>query len=274
MSLFLGLASLAVAAAASTGTPCAPISGWEQVVADERTRWVIVGEIHGTNEAPDAFADAVCLTAQARGPIVVALEQPSIAQAAIDSFMASDGGEEARRAFLEAPMWNGPMKDGRSSEATFRLFETLRRMRSEGRIASVVAFQPVSSEAPPSAADYEKAMAELVRSAARSDATVIALVGNVHAMRTEVRWRGGYLPMAAHLPAEATVTLNVMDEGGESWSCIGEPVVCGPHPGRPPGGTRPRAVELSADGQGPYSGVLYLGTATTASPPATTGKDT
>lgn len=271
MSLSLALAPLVLTAAASSGRPCPPISGWEQVIAGEHIRWVIVGEIHGTNETPDAFADAVCLTAQVRSSVVVAVEQPASAQAAIDDFIASDGAEEARRRFLAAPMWNGPMKDGRSSEAYFRLFETLRQMRSAGRIASVVAFQPTGFTAQPTAADYEKAMAELVRAAARSDTTVVALVGNVHAMRTEVPRQGGYLPMAAHLPAEATVTLNALGEGGESWACTGQPVVCGVSPGRPSGRTRTRAVELTPDAQAPYSGMLHLGTATTASPPATTG---
>ena len=267
MSLSLAWMSLLVAAGASTSTPCTPIPGWEQVLADERVRWVVVGEVHGSNETPVLFADAVCLTAQARDAVVVALEQPSSAQAAIDRFMGSDGGEAATRAFLEAPMWNGTMKDGRSSEAYFRLFETLRQMRAAGRIVSIVAFQPSSFTAPPSPGDYEKAMAELVRSAAGSDDTVIVLVGNVHAMRTEVTWRGGYLPMAAHLPAEATITLNVLDRGGETWSCIGQPVVCGPNPSRPSDETTPRGVSLSSDGKAPYSGALYLGAATTASPP-------
>lgn len=267
MSLSLVLSSILMAAAASSSTPCTPIPGWDEIVADERIHWVILGEVHGSNETPALFADAVCLTAQARDSVVVALEQPSSAQAAIDKFVASDGGEEATREFLEAPMWNGAMKDGRSSQAFFRLFEKLRQMRSAGRVVSIVAFQPVSFTAPPSPGEYEKAMAELVRSAKRTDTTVIALVGNVHAMRTKVTWRGGYLPMAAHLPAEATVTLNVLDRGGETWSCVGQPVVCGPNPSVPSDETNPRGVSLSSDGQAPYSGVLYLGAATTASPP-------
>lgn len=273
MSLLLGLSSLLVAAAAtSPGAYCTPISGWEQVLADERVRWVIIGEMHGNNETPDIFADAVCLTAQARDAVVVALEVPSSEQAAIDRFMASDGGEEARQEFLEVPFWNSPMKDGRSSEAYFQLFETLRQLRSTGAIVSVVAFQPSNFASPPSPVEYEQAMAELVRSAARKNATVVALVGNVHAMRTEVSWRGGYLPMAGHLPAEATVTLNAPGEGGETWACSGQPMTCGPMPLGSYGQARSRAVELSSDTQAAYSGVLYLGIPTTASLPVSSAR--
>ena len=72
---------------------------------------------------------------------------------------------------------------------------------------------------------------------------------------------------SGHLPRDATVTLNVVGDGGESWTCQGEPMVCGPHPAFGSSPARSRAVELSSDGQGPYSGMLYLGMRTTASRP-------
>ena len=122
------LSPLVMAATAPVEPACTAIPGWEQILADEAVRFVILGEMHGSNELPAVFADAVCLTARDR-PVVVALEQTSADQPAIDAFMASDGGAEARRTFLGAQMWNAPMKDGRSSEAYFRLFETLRQMR-------------------------------------------------------------------------------------------------------------------------------------------------
>lgn len=263
MSLFLGLSSF-VAAAASSGASCTPIAGWEQVLADERARWIVIGEMHGNNETPAIFADAVCLAAQVRGPVVVALELPSREQAAIDRFMASDGGEAARRALLEGPHWNSPAKDGRSSQAYFRLLETLRQLRATHRIASVVAFQPSEPLASPEA--YEKAMAATVQAAGGADATVLALVGNVHAMRTKVSFQGGYLPMAAHLPPGRTLTFNAPGEGGKSWACMGNPVTCGP---QSLGTYRPRTrgVELIPGDEAPYSGALYLGVPTTASPP-------
>jgi hypothetical protein len=267
MSLFTTLSPLLLAAAAAPAEPaCAPIAGWEQVLADDAVRFMILGEMHGSNEMPAIFADAVCLTAQAR-PVVVALEQSSADQAAIDAFMASDGRAEAKRTFLGARMWNGPMKDGRSSEAYFRLFDTLRQMQQAGRISAVVAFEPFRFDKLPTPTEYEKAMADLVRAAGQSGATVLALVGNIHAMRTEVQWQGGYMPMAGHLPPAATVTLNLVADGGESWNCQGGPDSC--RANASPGPPRPneRGVQLGAGDDGPFSGVLYLGSPTTASPP-------
>lgn len=269
MNLLAALAPLLMTTAPPTETPCPDIPGWDQVLADEAVRFVILGEIHGSNEMPAVFADAVCLTAADR-PVVVAVEQTSADQAAIDTFMASEGGPDARRAFRGAQMWNGPMKDGRSSEAYFSLFETLRQMRHAGRISSVVAFQPSRFDHDPTPAEYEQAMAELVEAAGQSGATVLALVGNVHAMRTQVPWQGGYMPMAGHLPREATVTLNLVADGGESWNCQGGPDTCRANSSRSPPQPHQRGTKLGSDEGEPFSGVLYLGGPTTASPPQQT----
>lgn len=267
MSMIAALSPLLLATAASSAAPCNPIPGWDQVLAGDEPRVIVLGEVHGSNEVPALFADAVCLTAQTR-PVVVAVEQPSVDQAAVDSFIASDGGEEARLAFLGARMWNIPMKDGRSSEAYFRLFETLRRMRAAGMIESVVVFQPWAFGQRPTPGEYEKAMADTLLAGATQGATVVALVGNAHAMLTAIPRDPPYLPMAAHLPSAEVVTLNLVPVGdGETWVCQGQPVECGAKPARGAPNGKPRGVELSKNGEGAYSGVLYLGVPTTASPP-------
>ena len=155
---------LAVAAASPAAPACDPIPGWDRVLADSKIRWIVIGELHGTAETPAIFADAVCLTAKERGPVVVALEMPSGDQAKIDAFMASDGGRAAQAEFFTAMLWHMPMKDGRSSEAFFNLFERLRQMHREGRVARVVAFQDSSpAQDPPDAGQgpYEGRLAAI-----------------------------------------------------------------------------------------------------------------
>jgi hypothetical protein len=268
MGLTLGFAPLLLAAATSNAPACTPIAGWDELWTAD-TRVVVIGEIHGSNEVPAVFADAVCLTAQSRR-VVVALEQPASDQAAIDAFIASDGGPDAQAVFMRALMWNMPTKDGRSSQAYFRLFETLRQMRAAGRIEGVVAFQPVMLSAGPSPpAQYEKAMAELLLSGLSPNTVVVALVGNVHAMRTAVPREPPYLPMAAHLPPAQTVTLNVIPNGGESWNCVRGADSCKPSPMGTNPNPRERGIERGRGADDPYSGVLYLGTLSTASPPQT-----
>jgi hypothetical protein len=265
MSLLAALSPLVLAAATPVTGQCAPIAGWDQVLGDERSRIVVLGEVHGSNEIPAAFADAVCLTAQSRR-VVVAVEQPSVDQAAIDAFMASDGGDGAKNAFLRAQMWNGPMKDGRSSEAYFRLFERLRQMRAAGMIGQVIAFQPFSFSERPTQEQYERAMADLLKAGLQPETTVLALVGNVHAMLARVPWEPRYMAMAGHLPASEVLTLNVVGGGGETWVCNRGADDCGPKPAGPPN-NRPRGVELNPPGAEPYSGVFHLGAPTTVSPP-------
>lgn len=266
MSLVALLAPLLVAAATPGVSPCIPIPGWDEVLASDRSRIIVFGEMHGSNEAPEIFADAVCQAAQSR-KLVVGVEQPSSDQSAIDAFLVSDGGEAARRAFLAARMWNGAMKDGRSSEAIFALFERLRRMRAAKMIDAVIAFQPSNFTERPSPEQYEKAMAELIVAGAPRGATVLALVGNAHAMLTNVPWEPRYMPMAGHLPAEEVLTFNIVGEGGETWVCQASPDDCGPRalPDSPV--QMPRGIEMSTDRTGAYSGILKLGRRMSASPP-------
>ena len=76
----------------------------------------VVGEQHGTNETPSTFANLVCLASKGR-PVVVAVEQPTGEQAAIDAYLMSDGGRVAEAAFLKSAIWTNKFKDGRSSQA-------------------------------------------------------------------------------------------------------------------------------------------------------------
>jgi len=277
MGLFNLLSPLLLAAGTTASPECAPIPGWEHVVADKQIRWIVIGEVHGTNEIPAIFADAVCLTASSRR-VVVGVEQPSADQSAIDAFMNSDGGAAAKAAFLSAGMWNQPAKDGRSSEASFRLFEILRQMRANGLILSVIAFQPsllegVSTQAEAervmanfNQADYEKSMARLIEAAAQPDSVVLVLTGGFHAMLAEASWGPGFVGMAGHLPRQATLSFNAVPNGGESWTCQGQPIDCGPHPHMDEGRGHARELKLQADSP-LYSGVLYLGSRITASTP-------
>lgn len=260
-SLFLLLAS-------ASPEPCQPIGGWDDVLADEQTRWIIVGEMHGNAESPAIFADAVCLTAQHRR-VVVALEQPDSAQAAIDTFLASDGGAEARQAFLADPMWHWEFKDGRSSQAMFRLFQRLQRMHQAGQVERVVAFQPTAFGAPLSHAEYEKLLAQPVAAAASTGATVVVLVGGAHASFQPFGFGGeDYPPMAAVLARAQTITLNIESNGGQTWACTGQPISCGSIAnGRMEVLSAEREVRLEGGADDRYSGQLFLGTATTVSPP-------
>lgn len=266
MHALLFLAALSSSGgAASASPPCAPIPGWNTIDQRRDLEFLVIGEMHGSSEIPRIFADAVCLTAATR-PVTVAVEQNEAGQDAIDAFMASDGSESARAAFGKALLWHTP-PDGRSSIAYFQLFETLRAMKAAHRIDRVIGFQPAASPALSTSAAREEAMAQRLMAQARPGTTMVALVGNVHAMQAAPT--RPYRTMASYLPPERTITLDTQGNGGSIWACMGSPVTCDTQPMASGVTSNPpqRHVELLSQPGQPYAGVLYLGQATSASPP-------
>lgn len=206
----------ALAAAAAT---CTPVPGAEMLFTPER-RWVIVGENHGTNETPDAFANLACLAGKTRRLVTVALEYPFDFQPAFDTWLASDGGAAAKAALLALPIWRNSMQDGRTSVASLRLFERLRVLKKRGRITGVRGFN--TSTAWNGHGDINAFMAGRLREIADdTHGLVLVLVGNFHAIRSEVARPDGQVvkPAASLLPSKARVSVNVVGEGGSAWNC-------------------------------------------------------
>ena len=246
---------------------CEPIPGSEKLLNRPSLRWIVIGEIHGTTETPKTFGDLACLASATR-PVVVAVEQLTIEQPAIDAFIGSNGDAEATSRFLESKLWTEPFKDGRSSEAYFDLFQHLRALRAAGRVTSVVAFQPVYNPGPAGfkAGDYENALATSLMSRVPPDGRVLVLVGNNQAMRTSPAWaKTPYRPMAGYLPANRTVSLDARGNGGSYWACMSA-TRCGPQSAPLPAVKVARGIVMNNRG-GPYTGILNLGVAVTASPP-------
>ena len=249
----------------SSNIKCPPVAGSE-VLWKPATRWVVVGELHGTREIPEVFAHLVCGAGGTGRPVVVGLERNEVEQPMLDSYLASQGSETDRAALLNFDAWQTG-KDGRSSEGMLDLIEKLRRLKQSGRIAGVVAFQPNMRG---SQAEREVAMAQRLMRASPSEATlVVALVGNVHAMKTKQTFgSNSFVPAAAHLPRGSTLTVDVRGNGGSAWNCSPE---CRAHytPSRSPSTERSLVAAGEADER--FDWILYLGAETTASSPAVGG---
>jgi hypothetical protein len=265
------LAALAALVLTAHGAAAAAIDGEAKLWANPQTRYVIIGEVHGTNETPSLFGDLACDAHRSGRPIVVALEVSERSQGAIDAYLASDGGPAARSRFLEDPHWNQPFKDGRSSLAYLLLFEELRVCLERRYIAAVVAIQPYGHPGW-TANDANMAMAALIQHAAERhpSALVVLLVGSCHATKRPLPGCGERdIPAAAHLPAQATISLKA-STGGEAWNCTGPTTAdCGVRawPGDLP---RRRGVQLGVDAPDGFDGTIDLGVPATASPPAVT----
>ncbi len=262
-------ALLATLAAAATPA-CKPIDGAQALIGDKAIHWVVVGELHGTVESPDAFADLVCLAGQSKRRIVVALERLNSEQPDIDAYLKSDGGPAARASLTSGANWHSDTQDGRSSEAYANMIERLRLMSQAHRFDRLVTFMPTGRL---DSAAYEKEMARVVQEAASTpDTLVLVLVGNTHARIKKVTFGGTtYMPLAGLLPRAETRTLYVAANGeGKAWNCrmpVGTAkAACGANPAMSGSKESPRGI-------GPFNAFdldFYLGVAYTASPPAVT----
>jgi hypothetical protein len=256
--------------AASLVAHCNPVPGESQLWVNSQTRYVIVGEVHGTAQTPALFADLACAAHTSGRPVVVGIEISAIAQPALDAFLASDGGVTARTHFLASPIWHLPFKDGRSSRAYLEMIERLRKLKQAGLIQSVAAIQPSADAAGDTASQANAAMADRIRAAGSGGphTLVLVLVGNFHARkRPSVFGAETIVAAAADLPPGETLSLSVTTTG-EAWNCVTTSATsCGPH-AQPQGRPSPRGVTLTPAASGDFDGFIGLGVPATASPPA------
>ena len=233
------------------------------------TGLVVVGERHGTNEFP-ALVLRLALAASALGRITLALELGDDARAPLASFVRSRGSSHDRDVLLSATSWQ--RRDGRASEAMFRLVEGIRNAVAAGADIDVEVFDAMPTGDPRTDSfriEREVLMAARLREIVRRGPT-LALSGNVHA---ELVARPGaprdFVPAAALVAEHAElVSLRGSHAGGEAWCTqpIDDDLISGPH-----------AVAGDDQGDQPFielasparvrSGVAYVGTIT-PSPPA------
>ena len=262
------LAALALIAASAAPAACVPVEGAATLWAKRETRWVIVGEMHGTNETPDAFTNLVCLAARSRGAVTVAIEYPADMQSVLDAWLDSDGSDAARTALLAGPFWRNPVQDGRTSVAFLRMLDRLRLMHRAGTVRSVRGFDMPTDGS--DKRDRNAAMADrLTKIADTTPGLTMVLVGNYHAIVREMPSpRGPVHPAASLLPANKKVAVDVAGAGGSMWNCQMEGCHLydyGPQP------TGPAAIAPDTGPDHRYDAIYTLGKPFTGAEPAVPG---
>lgn len=296
------LGQIAMSAPAPSVTPpdgerpspdaCRPVPGW-RAISEANPRFVVFGEMHGTNESPAFIGNLACLLAKQGKKVLVAVEIDSASDANLQAAWGSppDGFE----ASALRTGWNG-QSDGNTSLAMLRMLSRLHALNSSGLKISVVAFSGVKTEDQrkkfgtlTGQEPGEAASAENIGEAARGDFDqTLVLTGNVHAGKKPFE-RGGssFRPMAMFLEQYGkVVSLDMVTAGGTGWGCALKPganpgptgnitsdmLSCGPQriPGdaelrEPPsmGMGAPTGQSLDAS----YDGYYWVGK-TSASPPA------
>ncbi len=284
---------LPFALAASLTTPaCEPMPGWQELANEARGKYLVLGESHGSNEAPGATAEYVCAVAD-EGPVLVGIEFDSTFDESWQIAWDAPHSEFRRVLFAEISEW-GRRNDGVASIAMLALVERLHALRSAGADIDIVAFNGAKDDAQraafaqlPGQEPHEAAQAANIREAAqrRNYAHVVVLVGNLHARKAPVTVGSSTFRPMAMLLAEPhrVVSLTMHTEGGETWNCqlaegvvieAGKPITdemldCSGHRIGTSGPERTRGFHLDAGAnEGVYDGLFALGPVTAAPLPA------
>lgn len=263
------LATYAIPACARDGA-CDVPAGLHQALRP--ARMILMGEVHGTAEAPAAFGTTVCHALEHGLAVSAGLELTPDQTAALARYLASSGDEIAVARLLRTPFWSRAAQDGRASVAMMLLVERLRQLQQRYPLLSVFSLAEDSGLADPGSV-RDAAMAARVRAERerRPEALILTLTGNVHnrlAPSPAGARPGGEAvprPMGALLTDLAPRAVLLETDGGSAWVCAPE---CGvlnlPRHG-PPADPRVPFRELASDPA--YTSLWSLG-AGTASPPA------
>ncbi len=253
---------------AGAAVPCEPIPGAGALLRPGGI--VLLGELHGTVEAPRVLAELACDALAAGHPVLVGLELPRAAQEELDAFMAGSGTTRERERLLAGEFWQRDYQDGRTSLAMLELHSVLRNLAAaSGRLEVVYIDEPSQRGA------RDRAMAErvLAERAEAPDSIVIVLTGNLHnRLARGTAWNSEYEPMGflitQRAPAARIASLQLTNGPGSAWICQGVRTSdCGVTDlqGRPSSGDG--VVSPEDPTEAAVTGRLHLGPIT-ASPPA------
>ncbi|MDR6134526.1 hypothetical protein QE361_001501 [Sphingomonas sp. SORGH_AS802] len=241
--------------------------GWADVASRE-PRFVVFGEMHGTQQAPAFIGDIACALAARGERILVAIEHSSTENDAFQKAWHLSNAEFPEA--LKRAGW-ADRDDGVGSEAMLALLVRLHNLARLGQSIDIVAFNGAKDAEQsrrfsdlPGQGPHDAAQAENIRVAAAAHAYdhVLVLVGNVHARKRPVEhFRAQFEPMVMRLgPPSSIITLNMKTAGGTAWNCELKPGVT-PKPGKPitQDDIACGSYPISGDADLPHSPFIALG---------------
>ncbi len=191
---------------------CEEVKGFSEYMISGRI--LILGEVHGTKQAPNFVQNLTCISLQADLPVTVALELPIDEQEIINQYLQSNGKLDDKQKLLQANSWSQSYQDGRNSEAMFDLLEFCRKLIREKKPLEVILIDDYGSS------DRDYTMAEnLLKVVDRNPNHIfIALVGNVHNQINQGSGRMGDL-MLQRMGSSKVLSLNQLYGRGSAWVC-------------------------------------------------------
>jgi len=184
-------------------------------------RLVILGELHGTKEAPAFAGTLVCNLAKGNKKIAFAIEMPASTQAQLQSAFLQNQKISASNEFDALSFWNSSFQDGKRSQAYKDLLMTLWDLRATNESIKLIAIDV--DETPNNTGNArEQYMASRLSSFLQEfpDYVVVALVGNLHARKLQgTPWNKAYIPMAFFLRDINFITFDIGYTAGSAWNC-------------------------------------------------------
>jgi hypothetical protein len=198
---------------------CPDVPGLDDLVAARRL--VLLGEMHGTEQAPEFVGTIACHAASEGFPILVALELPAQSNSQLQDFLESNGTAGDRRKYLESAGWQRNWHDGRSSAAMLQLVDRLRSLKRAGATIQVTGVdQPWTGDV------RDSAMADAIEGLRRDhmDRPMFVLVGNLHAQTAPGKVTQSYVPIGTRLDRFGLrpVSLLMAFDAGTAWHCTME----------------------------------------------------
>jgi hypothetical protein len=207
-------------------------TGWGEIQA-RNPRFVVFGEVHGTQESPALVASAACALSHEGRRVLVAVELGAESNPRLQQVWKTPREGFAARLVADLPFFK-ERQDGVASSAMLQMLDGLHAMSVAGKPLDVVAFNGFRDEAQarrlaklPAQDPHEAAQAENIVSAADSRPydNVLVLVGNLHARKLPVDHSGvSFDPMVMHLmQSGGVVSLVQTYTSGTAWNCIVRP---------------------------------------------------
>lgn len=176
---------------------------------------VLLGEMHGTREAPTIVHSFVNLLLSQNKNVIVALEMPAENQASINLFLKTGDIN-----LLKQLDFFNTIKDGRSSKAMAELIERLCKKEN----VSVFCFDINKNVGGKGYRDSAMAQNLLTIKKQNPNTFIISLSGNIHS-NIKPDFRKGYETMGYYLKKELgseLLSLNIRYKNGTAYNCMSD----------------------------------------------------
>ena len=177
--------------------------------------YVLLGEMHGSNEIPRLFGNIVCAVAQLKGVVLTGLEFPASEQENLQAYATSL--DESLLASMSG--FRNRSDDGRSSKAMFSLI---------AQLAKTAGVRVFAFDADTSADEAERdaiMSANIISKKQSQSSPTFILCGNIHSDKREGAFFDlAFRSMASHLNKHARANdetcLSILADfgGGQTWS--------------------------------------------------------